>query len=70
MDIIYTWHGKLQINKRKVNLVWVEETIKSPDLTSKSEGKYYLRKKLDGFILEVVCEKKENYIKVISVYWI
>lgn len=70
MDIFYTDHAKRSINKRKVHLVWIEETIKYPDRTIKSEGKYYLRKKLNGYTLEVVCEKKENYIKVITLYWI
>jgi len=70
MDIVYTWHAKLQISKRKVDFVWIEEVIKNPDLVVKKEGKHYFKKKLNGFVLEISCEKTENYIKVITVYWI
>lgn len=69
MRIIYTDHAKYSIKKRKIEQVWVEEAIKSPDILEKEFGKYYARKKLNGLSIEVAFEKKK-YIKVITVYWI
>jgi len=31
MDIIYSVHAEEQLAERKIDKVWVEETIKSPD---------------------------------------
>ena len=69
MRIKYTFHAKLMIKERKMEKVWIDETIKSPDIVKKEEGKYYVRKKLNGFIIEVVYTK-ERYINVLTVYWI
>jgi len=33
MDITYTHHAEDQIKERKVEKVWVEETIKYPHIT-------------------------------------
>lgn len=44
-------------------------TIKFPEKTRKIDNIYYAQKKTEQGIIEVVYEK-ENYIKVITVYWI
>ena len=69
MEIKYTYHAKFIIKERKIEEVWVEETIKSPDKVEKEFGKFYARKRLNGISIEVVYIK-EKYIKVITVYWI
>ena len=69
MEIIYTNHALYSMKNRKIEKVWVEEAIKSPDLLEKEPEKYYARKKLNGLSIEVVFEKKK-YIKVITVYWV
>ena len=68
MRIVYTKHAVLQMEKRKLEKVWIEETIKYPDKTER-EGmkKYYASKKLNGITLEVVYVK-ESFIKVITAY--
>lgn len=35
MEIVYTVHSVIQMRERKVENVWVEETIKFPDETRK-----------------------------------
>jgi len=52
MRIVYTKHAVLQMEKRKLEKVWIEETIKYPDKTER-EGmkKYYASKKLNGITL-------------------
>lgn len=68
MRIVYTKHADMQIGKRKLEKVWVEETIKYPDLTEKEgKNKFYASKKVNGITLEVVYVK-ERFIKVITVY--
>lgn len=69
MEIVYTIHAKDSIEKRKIEKVWVEEAIKSPDGLSDDGEKYYARKKLNGLSIEIVYSK-ERYIRVITVYWV
>ncbi|MBI2655309.1 DUF4258 domain-containing protein, partial [Candidatus Woesearchaeota archaeon] len=69
MEIIYTLHANEQINERKLSKVWIEETIKSPDEIRHKGHKHYATKKLNGNTLRVVYVK-ENYIKVITSYFI
>jgi len=69
MEIIYTFHAKLMVRKRKIEEVWIKEAIKSPDKVENEFGKYYARKKLNGLTIEVAYEKKK-YIKIITVYWV
>ena len=67
MDIYYTSHAEEQIRERKIEKVWVEETIKRPDLTKHIGHKYRVTKKLNGLTLEVVY-LKQKYIKIITIY--
>lgn len=69
MKIIFTNHALYSIKERKIEKVWVEEALKSPNKLEKEFGKFYASKKLNGKSIEVVYEKK-NYIKVITAYWI
>ena len=57
MDIIYTIHVDEQIKERKINKVWIEETIKFPDELKHKVHKYYATKKLNGHTLKVVYVK-------------
>ncbi|MFH1592570.1 MAG: DUF4258 domain-containing protein [Candidatus Woesearchaeota archaeon] len=67
MEIRYTSHAKIQIERRKLEKVWVEETIKSPDITKKEGNKFYVIKKLNGLVIKVIYVKVK-YIKVITVF--
>lgn len=70
MDIIYSIHAEEQIQERKIEKLWIEETIKSPDYIKRNKpNKYIIKKKLNGRSIEVVYVK-EKYIKVVTVYWI
>ena len=69
MNIIYTIHADEQIKERKINKVWVEETIKSPDELKHKGHKHFATKKLNGETLKVIYVK-ETYIKVITSYFI
>lgn len=68
METIFTKHSLLQMKERKIERVWVEETIKHPDKVEKEGGnKYYASKRLNGLTIEVVYIK-EKLIKIITVY--
>ena len=69
MKIIYTSHAEEQIKERKILKLWIEETIKSPDDTKRTENKFYIIKRLNGKTLKVIYTK-ENFIKVITSYFV
>lgn len=70
MEFIFTIHAGLRINKRGLTNEEVIEAIKRPDLTLKRHEKYYSQKNLGRGKIEVVYEKTEKYIKIITVYWL
>ncbi len=69
MEIIYTLHAEEQVKERKIELVWIEEAINSPDQTKRVGNKFYVVKKLNGKRIKVVFVK-ERFIKVITSYFI
>lgn len=69
MEIVYTAHAEQQIKDRKIQQIWIDETIKYPNFTTHDRDKYYAIKKLNGKTLKVVFVK-EKYIKVITSYFI
>lgn len=69
MKIIYTVHALEQMQERKIHPLWVEETIKYADQTIRDDNKYYALKRLGSRMLKVVYVK-ENYIKVVTTFFI
>ncbi|MBN1377412.1 DUF4258 domain-containing protein [Candidatus Woesearchaeota archaeon] len=69
MRFIYSKHAEKRLKERNILKIWVEETIKYPDLISRKKNKYCVVKKLNGKTLKVVY-LKEKYIKVISCFFI
>ena len=69
MKIIFTEHGEERLEKRKFLKTEVIEAIKFPDKILKKHGKYYYQKTLEKGKVEIVCEKTEKHIKVITLYW-
>ena len=70
MKIIFTKHAEYRIKKRNLTKQEVIDSINYPDNTIKKHGKYYFNKKLERGTIEICCEKTENNIKVITIYWI
>jgi len=70
MEIVFTMHAEYRILKRNILKQEVIEAIRYPDLTFKKHGKYYYKKAMDRGKIEVVCEKTENNIKVVTLYWV
>ena len=70
MEITFTAHAEFRIKKRKLLKEEVIDTICYPDKTLKTQGKYYYQKKLNRGMIEVVTEKTESNINVITIYWL
>lgn len=70
MEILFTRHAEFRLIRRKILKQEVVDAIKYPDKTLKKHGKYFFQKSLNRGKIEVVCEKIENNIKVITLYWI
>lgn len=69
MRIIFSEHAKIKLGKLKIERIWVEETIKWPDVVEQEDKKYYAIRKLNGVRLKVVYVK-EKYIKVVTFFTI
>ena len=70
MNIIFTNHALARIEKRKLLKQEVLDAIKYPDKTIKKHEKYYYQKKLGRGIIEIVTEKTESNLNVITMYWL
>jgi hypothetical protein len=70
MEIIFTHHAGEKLEKRKVLKQEIIESVKNPEKTLKKHGKYYYQKRLERGTIEIVCERTERHIKVITVYWL
>ena len=70
MEIAFTQHAAERLITRKISMEEVTLAIRCPDLTIKKYGKYFFQKKLDKGKIEICCEKTENIINVITVYWV
>ena len=69
MNIVFTLHTKFRLKKRKITEDEVIQAIKSPDKLTKIDGKYYVQKNISRGNIEVIYVR-ENYIKVVTVYWV
>ncbi len=70
MEIVFTHHAEYRLEKRKISKEEAEDAIKHPDALLKKHGLYYYQKKLERGTIELVCEKTEKSLNVITVYWV
>ena len=70
MKIIFTHHAETRIEIRKILKEEIINAIQQPDKIIKKYDKHYYQKKLNRGTIEIVCEKTENNINIITVYWI
>lgn len=69
MEVRFTLHATHQLRERKIEKVWVLETIRAPDFVERNGKKHYAVKKLNGHVLKVVYIKETN-IKIITLYFL
>jgi len=68
MKITFTLHAEYRIKKRNVTKEDVIDVIEHPDRMTKKHGVVYSEKDIGRGSIEVVCEKTESNIKVITFY--
>ncbi len=69
MDVVLSDHLKDRIRRRNITEDEVENTIKYPEKIRKIGDKHFASKNIGRGTIEVLYEK-QNYIKVITVYWL
>ncbi len=70
MEIIFTVHAELRLKQRKILKEEVRDAVKFPDKTIKKQDKYYYQKKKNRGTIEIVAEKTENNLKIVTIYWL
>ena len=70
MGITYSEHAKERMKHRGISTSEVEETILQPYFTVPSRlGRFIAVKKYGGKYLKTICEKSNDKIIVVTVYW-
>ena len=70
MEITFTFHAEFRITKRKLLKEEVIDAVQYPDKIIKKHGKYFYQKRISRGTIEVVCERTEKSLNVITIYWI
>ena len=70
MRITYTQHAEDRMIKRNVSKEEIEYSLRHPIRIRKMYGVYYALAELHRGKIEIVYEKGENYINVITFYWL
>ena len=70
MEITYTEHAKERMKHRGISKSEVKATILQPYFTVPSRlGRFIAVKKYGDKYLKVICEKGNDKITVVTVYW-
>ncbi len=71
MEIVFTSHAEERVKTRKISKEEVLEALKFPTTVIKKYDLYYYQRIIDQRgMIEVVVDKTEKNIKIITVYWI
>ena len=68
MKLIFSFHAKKRLKERNINERDVQEVIELPEYTLKRGKEIEAYKKIKDKMMKVVYVRKENYIKVITLY--
>ena len=70
MKVIFTRHAQERLERRKILKVEIEHALSFPGKIIKKRELYFYRKRFSRGTIEVVCDRRENLIKVITLYWL
>lgn len=70
MNIIFTNHAREKLQRRKISEEEAIEAIHFPNKIEKKHGKYFFQKQLERGTIEVVCERTEKHINIITICWV
>ena len=70
MAVEYTEHAVFRMRYRRVSKAEVEDTIRNPDFSFVARfGRSVVLKRYGEKFLKVICEKSNDKIIVVTVYW-
>ena len=69
MIIEFEDHSNKRLNERRVERIWVEDTIKWPDRIKRYGKKFHAIKRFNNNILKVIYTR-EKHINIKTVYWL
>ncbi len=71
MAIIFTTHLRIKLEQRKINRVFVLETIKNPDLVRPTYGfREELYRKFGKYYLKVIIKRRKVHVIVLTTHWV
>lgn len=69
MQIRITSHAKERMQKYAISELWIKRAIEEPDSVIESEqNRKIAQKHLNGLVLRVIYEIRENIVMVITTY--
>lgn len=70
MNIILTKHAKERMKKRGILDFEIIEALNKPSQIKRKNGKIFFSKIIERGTIEVCTIKKENNIKILTIYWL
>ncbi len=70
MKIIFSKHAEENLKVRKIDMTEVMEVIKFPDKITKRKGKHIFTKTAHRGTIEIVAERTERYLRIVTLYWL
>ncbi|WP_366513579.1 DUF4258 domain-containing protein [uncultured Corynebacterium sp.] len=66
MKVIYTYHARQRMKRRKISELEVEETIHNPEITTggKKSSQKVLRKHVSGRFIKVVITREQDVLVI------
>ena len=70
MDFVFTFHALTRMHERSIGMNHVLNAVQTPHKLWRENERFFAQKQFTQRRLEVVYEKSENIIKIITVYWL
>ncbi|MFC1648697.1 DUF4258 domain-containing protein [Nanoarchaeota archaeon] len=70
MKVSLSAHAKKRMKLRRITEDDVLQAIRYPRKTRKKYGLYYIEYELPHGSIELVYDRKQNHINIITIYWI
>jgi hypothetical protein len=70
MNVIFTTHAEQRAKERNITKEEIINGLINPYKLQKTEEKNYCQKMTSRGVIEIVFQRKENNLIVITVYWV
>jgi len=69
VKIKFTLHALEQMRARTIDEQEILDAINIPEIIVKRYGRHHFKRTINRGVLEVVCEKTENHINIITIFF-